>query len=295
MSSVIRKVLKVHASTATREGAGFPVNRPFPSRTLPTLDPFILLDEMGPVEYAPGKAKGAPDHPHRGFETVTYMLEGEFEHKDSRGNSGRLRPGDVQWMTAGRGVVHSELPPKEFVDKGGRFHGLQLWVNLPRKDKMIAPRYQELPSDKLPQVTSQDEKVWVKVIAGSALGQSAVIETRTPIMYLHVRSQPGSQFQQPASPDFNVFGYVLKGTGTFGPADRSSTADAHKLVQFEQGEGDILVRNESGSEVLEYLLIGGQPLKEPLVQRGPFVMNTQEEINQAWEDFHCGKMGSIDF
>src|SRR5690348_13842525 len=169
------------AAVRTVEGGGFVVHRPFPTRMLMDFDPFLLLDEMGPVDYAPGEAKGAPDHPHRGFETVTYALEGQFGHKDSAGHSGTLRAGDVQWMTAGAGVVHSEMPDPEFTRTGGRVHGLQLWVNLPRRDKMIAPRYQEIPSAQLPVVSNDEGTVTVKVIAGEAMGVRAVIETRTPI------------------------------------------------------------------------------------------------------------------
>ena len=156
------------------------------------MDPFLLLDEIGPKDLGPSEAKGAPDHPHRGFETVTYMLEGQFEHKDSRGNAGKIGPGDVQWMTAGAGVVHSEMPEKNLAQKGGRLHGFQLWVNLPRKDKMISPRYQDIPSSKIPLSKSADSLVTVKVIAGEALGIKAIIETRTPIMYLHFTLQPGA-------------------------------------------------------------------------------------------------------
>src|ERR1700754_3225449 len=200
----------------TTEGGGFVVHRPFPTRLLMDFDPFLLLDEMGPVDYAPGEAKGAPDHPHRGFETVTYVLEGEFGHKDSAGHSGTLRAGDVQWMTAGAGVVHSELPDPSFVESGGRVHGLQLWVNLPRRDKMIGPRYQELPSANIPVATSADGKVRVKVIAGEALGVSAAIETRTPILYQHFTLQPGARIEHPVPRDYRVFAYGLSGVGLYG-------------------------------------------------------------------------------
>jgi redox-sensitive bicupin YhaK (pirin superfamily) len=181
----VRSASRIINSVKTIEGGGFVVNRSFPTQSLSDLDPFQLLDEMGPMDVAPGEAKGAPDHPHRGFETVTYMLEGIFEHKDSEGHSGRLNPGDVQWMTAGSGVIHSEMPDKDFVRTGGRMHGFQLWVNLPKRDKMIKPRYQEIPSSEIPVGRTDDGKVSVKVIAGEALGVQAAIETRTPIMYLH--------------------------------------------------------------------------------------------------------------
>src|SRR5829696_1389952 len=178
-----RTVAGIVNSIETLEGAGFLVRRPFPKASFSEFDPFLLLDEMGPMEVAPGQAKGAPDHPHRGFETVTYLLSGEMEHKDSRGHSGRLRAGDVQWMTAGAGVVHSEMPSREFQRDGGRLHGFQLWVNLPKRDKMINPRYQEIPASQIPKATSDDRLVTVSVIAGEAMGKQAVIETRTPIIY----------------------------------------------------------------------------------------------------------------
>src|SRR5918999_1529773 len=191
-----RTVAGVVNSIETLEGGGFLVRRPFPKPAFSEFDPFLLLDEMGPMDVAPGEAKGAPDHPHRGFETVTYMLSGDMEHKDSRGHAGRLRAGDVQWMTAGAGVVHAEMPSKEFMRNGGRMHGFQLWVNLPRSDKMTKPRYQEIPASQIPKATSDDGLVTVSVIAGEAMGQQAVIETRTPIIYLHYRIEPGGAVTQ---------------------------------------------------------------------------------------------------
>src|ERR1051325_2827373 len=180
-----RGVAGIVNSIETLEGGGFLVRRPFPKPAFSEFDPFLLLDEMGPMDVGPGEAKGAPDHPHRGFETVTYLLSGEMEHKDSRGHAGRLRPGDVQWMTAGAGVVHSEMPSAEFAREGGRMHGFQLWVNLPKRDKMMNPRYQEIPGARIPKATSADGLVDVTVIAGEAMGRQAVIETHTPIVYLH--------------------------------------------------------------------------------------------------------------
>src|SRR6266850_1871336 len=186
-----RTVAGVVNSIEALEGGGFLVRRPFPKGSFLQFDPFLLLDEMGPMELAPGEAKGAPDHPHRGFETVTYLLSGDMEHKDSRGHAGRLKPGDVQWMTAGAGVIHSEMPAREFARDGGRMHAFQLWVNLPKRDKMTKPRYQEIPGSQIPKATSADGLVKVSVIAGEAMGEKAVIQTRTPIIYLHYRIEPG--------------------------------------------------------------------------------------------------------
>src|SRR4051794_9881257 len=211
-----RTVAGVVNSIETLEGAGFLVRRPFPKASVSEFDPFLLLDEMGPMELAPGKAKGAPDHPHRGFETVTYLLSGEIEHKDSRGHSGRLRAGDVQWMTAGAGVVHSEMPSAEFQRDGGRLHGFQLWVNLPKRDKMRSPRYQEIPAAQIPKATSADGLVTVSVIAGEAMGERAIVETRTPIIYLHYRIEPGGSVTQQVPATYNAFAYVVDGEGRFG-------------------------------------------------------------------------------
>lgn len=290
----IRSVLKVVEGVATLEGAGFLVHRPFPSRLLADVDPFLLLDEMGPMDTQPGEAKGAPDHPHRGFETVTYMLSGSFQHKDSGGHSGRLNPGDVQWMTAGKGVVHSEEPSEEFRRTGGRMHGIQLWVNLPRADKMIQPRYQEIPASTIPQAQTADGAVSVRVLAGEALGARAVIETRTPIFYLDFTLQPGAPAVQAIAEGHNAFAYVLEGRGAFG--NDAAAIDRGNMVLFNRdGDHVRLQAAPGGDSPLRVLLIGGQPLNEPIARYGPFVMNTREEIHQAVEDYQAGRMGSIRF
>lgn len=288
----VRSVGRVTDSIRTFEGEGFLVHRPFPTPTLDHFDPFLLLDEMGPAELGPGEAKGAPDHPHRGFETVTYLLAGRMEHKDSAGHAGALEPGDVQWMTAGAGVVHAEMPESEFRRTGGRMHGFQLWVNLPRRDKMMPPRYQEIPSNRIPVATSPDDLVGVRVLAGEALGVRAVIETRTPILYLHYTLQPDARTVQPVPREFNVFAYVVGGRGLFGPDGRE--AGAHQMVIFvEEGEAVALAAPRDAAAPLDLLLIGGVPLREPVARYGPFVMNTQAEIRQAIEDYQRGRMGQI--
>ncbi|MGH8782508.1 pirin family protein [Paraburkholderia sp.] len=284
-----RTIERTFPAVRTTEGGGFIVHRPFPTRLLMDFDPFLLLDEMGPVDYAPGEAKGAPDHPHRGFETVTYALEGQFGHKDSAGHSGTLRAGDVQWMTAGSGVVHSEMPDPEFTRTGGRVHGLQLWVNLPRSDKMTAPRYQEIPSARIPVATSDDGTVRVKVIAGEALGVKAAIETHTPILYQHFTLQPGARIVHPVPRDYRVFAYSLSGKGFYG--EDGHEVDARQMVVFND-DGDT-VTFAAGNEPLDVLLLGGVPLKEPVVRYGPFVMNSEAEIRQAVLDYQSGKMGQI--
>ena len=287
-----RTIAGVVSSIETLEGAGFLVRRPFPKPQFSEFDPFLLLDEMGPMELGPGQAKGAPDHPHRGFETVTYMLSGEMEHKDSRGHAGRLTPGDVQWMTAGAGVVHSEMPSAQFARTGGRMHGFQLWVNLPKRDKMTTPRYQEIPGSQIPKVTSADGLVSVNVIAGEAMGQKAVIETRTPIMYLHYTIKPGGVVTQSVPTNFNTFAYVIDGQGLFG-AEHERGEDGQMVLFAPDGE-ELTIENPSDSaSTLEVLLIGGVPLNEPVARYGPFVMNTREEILKAVEDYQNGKMGEI--
>ncbi len=285
----IRSIRFTLPAVRTTEGGGFVVHRPFPTRMLMDFDPFLLLDEMGPVDYEPGEAKGAPDHPHRGFETVTYMLEGSFGHKDSAGHSGVLRAGDVQWMTAGAGVVHSEMPDPAFVRDGGRVHGVQLWVNLPRRDKMIAPRYQEIASSEIPTASTSDGKVRVKVIAGEALGAKARIETRTPILYQHFTLEPGASVAHPVPREFRVFAYPLAGTGLYGESRQA--VEPQRMVAFDD-DGDA-VALAAGDDRLDVLLIGGVPLNEPVVRHGPFVMNSEDEIRQAIVDYQSGRMGVI--
>lgn len=285
-----RTVKGIITSIATREGAGFAVRRPFPTQSLSLVDPFLLLDHMEPVTLAPGAAKGAPDHPHRGFETVTYMLEGHFVHKDSAGNSGTIGPGDVQWMTAGQGVVHSEMPDDELLDNGGRLHGFQIWVNLPAKDKMMPPRYQDIPSANIPIYESADRKVWVKVIAGKSMDKEAVIDTRTPITFLHVKLQPGATLSQPIPPQYNAFAYVVEGKGYFGKETLPASTD--QLVLFGNDAEDVFLQ-ASDYEPLSVLILAGLPLDEPVARYGPFVMNTQNEIVQALKDYQSGRMGVI--
>ena len=287
-----RTVAGVVNGIETLEGGGFLVRRPFPQASFSEFDPFLLLDEMGPMEVGPGEAKGAPDHPHRGFETVTYLLSGEMEHKDSRGHAGRLTPGDVQWMTAGAGVVHSEMPSAAFQRDGGRLHGFQLWVNLPQREKMTRPRYQEIPQARIPEVRSADGLVTVRVIAGEAMGQQAVIETHTPIVYLHYSIEPGGVVEQRVAADYNTFAYIIEGAGLFG-AEREQGGDG-QMVLFAQDGDTIRIENPAAAETrLELLLIAGVPLNEPVARYGPFVMNTEGEIRQAFEDYVRGRMGAI--
>lgn len=266
------------------------VRRPIGGREASHCDPFLLLDHFGPVDQKPGEAVGAPDHPHRGFETVSYLIEGSMQHKDSVGNEGLLKPGWVQWMTAGSGVVHSEMPSDDQLQNGGRSEGFQLWVNLPAKDKMVAPRYQDTPTEKIPVATALDGNVWVKVIAGEALGSKAVIETRTPIMFLDVRLKPGTVLVQPVPKEYEGFAYVWRGSGFFGSERRSASMGQAGILD----KGEELRIEASAEEEVRVLLIAGVPLREPIARHGPFVMNTWEEIEQAFKDYQSGKLGQIE-
>jgi len=287
-----RRVERIIPGIRTLEGGGFSVRRPFPTGGLDHFDPFLLLDEMGPTVHGPGEARGAPDHPHRGFETVTYLLAGSMRHRDSAGNSGTLSPGDVQWMTAGGGVVHSEMPTETFQASGGRLHGFQLWVNLPARDKMMPPRYQDVPSESIPVATSADGRVRVKVIAGQSLGARAVIDTRTPILYLHVSLAPGGTLAQVVPAGFNLFAYVFQGAIRAGTTDR--VVGEGELAVFSSDAGPVrLAVPSEDSRTAELLLIGGEPLREPVSRYGPFVMNTRAEILQAVEDYQTGRFGRI--
>ena len=281
-----RSVQRVVPTFRTLEGAGFVVRRPFPTARLADVDPFLLLDHLGPFDAPPGEAKGAPDHPHRGFETVTYLLEGEWEHKDSAGNAGHLRPGDVQWMTAGAGVVHSEMPSANVLENGGRIHGVQLWVNLPRAAKMTRPRYQEIPAGRIPRATR--DGVTVRVIAGEAYGESAVIETHTPILYFHVSLAAGARFEERAPEGFTLMAYVLEGDVRAG-GDERPVREGELAIFAPSGDGVAL----AAAAPSEVLVIGGAPLREPVARYGPFVMSTQAELVQAFEDYRAGRMGQI--
>ena len=288
MSRKVESVIKAHHQL---EGGGFVVRRPFPTGALDLVDPFLLLDEMGPADYGPGEAKGAPDHPHRGFETVTYMLEGEFQHEDSAGHRGAIAPGDVQWMTAGRGIVHSEMPTEAIRERGGRIHGFQVWVNLPARDKMMMPRYQEVPASRIPEGTSLDGKARVRVIAGEALGVQAVIDTRTPIVYQDWSLEPGSVVEQPLAEGHNAFVYVFSGRAEVG-TDRRAISDG-ELALLGPGQGVRLAVPADVAGGARLLLLAGQPLRERVARYGPFVMNTEAEIRQAMSDYRSGRLGEI--
>jgi redox-sensitive bicupin YhaK (pirin superfamily) len=291
MTAATREVARVVTANRQTEGAGFIVRRPFPTPSLSVVDPFLLIDEMGPADYKPGEAVGAPDHPHRGFETITYMLEGEFEHEDSAGHRGELRPGDVQWMTAGAGIIHSEEPSQRIRDEGGRVHGFQIWLNLPARLKMTQPRYQEVPAANIPQAATADGKARVRVIAGEALGVQAVIDTHTPITYQDWTLDAGADVIVRLDQGEAALVYVFAGAARIGEAGKV-VSDGQLAVL---GEGDtVRLRGaEQAGPAARLLLLAGTPMHEPVARYGPFVMNTKEEIAQAVHDYQSGRMGEI--
>jgi redox-sensitive bicupin YhaK (pirin superfamily) len=294
-ASTERPVRSVTTAPAGFEGEGFPVRRAFAGVSTADLDPFIHMDQMGEVEYAPGEPKGTPWHPHRGFETVTYMIDGTFQHSDSTGGGGLITNGDTQWMTAGAGILHIERPPDELVASGGLFHGVQLWVNLPAADKFTPPRYQDIRGGQVTLLRSPDGGAVLRLIAGELAGHHGPGVTHTPITLVHATVAPGAQLQLPWPPDFGALAYVLAGRGTVGSARQP--VHSGQLVVFGPGDHVVLGTQDSTQDSvapnLEVLLLGGRPIREPVAQYGPFVMNTRAELAQAFDDYQAGRMGQI--
>jgi redox-sensitive bicupin YhaK (pirin superfamily) len=289
-----RPVISVTTAPHGLEGEGFPVRRAFAGVDLRALDPFTHLDQMGEVDYAPGEPKGTPWHPHRGFETVTYMIDGEMAHSDSNGGGGLITNGDTQWMTAGAGILHIETPPEHLVRSGGLFHGFQLWVNLPRTLKFAPPRYQDIRAGRVALLASPDGGALIRVIAGDVAGHAGPGVTHTPITLVHATVSPGAQLRLPWRPDFNALAYILGGRGTVGPKGRP--IHSGQLAVF--GDGDAITiaadpRQDGRSPQLDVLLLGGQPIREPVFAYGPFVMNSRAEVIQAFEDYQAGRLGRI--
>ncbi|MGH3712719.1 MAG: pirin family protein [Micromonosporaceae bacterium] len=289
-----RPVSRMITAPSGLEGEGFPVRRAFAGVPLSELDPFVHLDQMGEIDYGPGEPKGTPWHPHRGFETVTYIIDGIFDHQDSNGGGGRITNGDTQWMTAGAGILHIEAPPENLVTSGGLFHGTQLWVNLPRAKKLSPPRYQDIRGKQSTLLTTPDGGALIRVIAGEIAGHQGPGVTHTPIALAHITVEPGAQVDLPWNPGYNALVYVLAGSGTVGAEQRP--------IQLGQlavhGEGDALrftadPRQDSHTPKLELYVMGGQPIREPVAHYGPFVMNTKEELIQAFEDYQAGRLGVI--
>tara|TARA_B110001452_G_scaffold45565_1_gene34820 strand:- start:43 stop:879 length:837 start_codon:yes stop_codon:yes gene_type:complete len=270
---IVKSIVPTHT---VMEGGGFQVRRPAAMGSL--MSPFLLLDEMGPVDYAPGKAVGAPWHPHRGFETVTYLLHGEMEHEDSAGSKGTLTPGDVQWMTAGKGIIHSEMPTSKMMLEGGLMHGFQIWVNLPAKDKMMNPRYQDISASQSP--IAKKDGVWARVVAGECLGVESSIDTVIPITYVHVRMDKDSILNKKIEHELNGMIYVFKGEVNI---EGKSVSDGSLALLSNGSNVEILATENS-----EYLILAGPEIAEPIARYGPFVMNTREEIMQAIDDYQNG-------
>jgi quercetin 2,3-dioxygenase len=289
-----RPVRSVTNAPSGLEGEGFPVRRAFAGVDLADLDPFVHLDQMGEVEYAPGEPKGTPWHPHRGFETVTYMIDGTFEHSDSNGGGGVITNGDTQWMTAGAGILHIEKPPEALVASGGLFHGFQLWVNLPASQKWTPPRYQDLRASEVALVSSSDGGALVRVIAGDVAGHQGPGSTYSPMTLVHATLSPGARLSIPWRADYNALVYALAGHGSVGAEERPIAMG--QLAVF--GHGNTLEiaaspTQESRSPNLDVLILGGRPIGEPVAWMGPFVMNTREEVLQAIADYQAGRLGSI--
>ena len=292
--AAVRPVKTISDAPSGFEGEGFPVRRAFAGVPISDLDPFIHMDQMGEVEYAPGEPKGTPWHPHRGFETVTYMIDGTFQHQDSTGGGGLITNGSTQWMTAGSGILHIERPPEQLIATGGLFHGIQLWVNLPAADKWISPRYQGIEADSVLLLTSPDGGALVRVIAGDLAGHRGPGATHTPISLVHATLEPGAELVVPWSPEFNALVYALSGSG--GAGSEARPLHTGQLAVF--GAGDALrlradAAQESRHPHFDVLVLGGRPIGEPVYAHGPFVMNTRAEIIQAFEDFEAGKLGTV--
>lgn len=289
-----RPVRTVTTAPAGLEGEGFPVRRAFAGVDLRDLDPFIHMDQMGEVDYAPGEPKGTPWHPHRGFETVTYMIDGTFAHRDSNGGGGLITDGDTQWMTAGGGILHIETPPEQLVVSGGLFHGVQLWVNLPRQLKMSPPRYQDIRGGQVALLRSGDGGALLRVIAGELGGHAGPGSTHTPICLVHATVSAGASITLPWRADFNALAYVLAGRGSVGAEHRP--VEHGQLAVYGPGQTITLTaeaEQDSASPALEVLVLGGQPIREPVAAYGPFVMNTRSELLQAFEDFQAGRLGTV--
>ena len=290
-----RPVVSVTSAPHGLEGEGFPVRRAFAGVDLAALDPFVHMDQMGEVEYAPGEPKGTPWHPHRGFETVTYMIDGTFQHQDSTGGGGMITNGATQWMTAGAGILHIERPPEELIASGGLFHGIQLWVNLPSAKKWVAPRYQDIGAQRVTLLASADGTTLVRVIAGDVAGEHGPGVTHTPVAMVHATLTPGAVLELPWPAGFNALVYVLAGDGSVGEGGAAPLQTGQLAVL---GGGDFVTlaaaeRQESRAPALEALVLGGEPIREPVAAYGPFVMNRRDELLQAFEDYRAGKLGTI--
>lgn len=285
----MRKVKQVIKSIQAHEGAGFLVNRPFPVPGLNDIDPFLLIDEIGPINYGPGQALGAPDHPHRGFETITHILEGGVLHEDSQGLNTEVLKGDIQWMTAGHGIIHSELPLPSIPKNGGLFHATQIWLNLPKSKKNIASKIQNIRAEQIP-IIKPEKGVTIKLFSGQLKENKGPAVNETPLFYAHIELEPGTSWSVgDIERDYTTLAYVISGTGLVAKETRAQRTD---LIHFANTLGALLFENTSTNESFSFLLLAAPPLKEPIARMGPFVMNTSEELDQAYDDYMYGKPGS---
>ena len=285
-ASTLRTIAGTINSQRTVEGGGFTVRRPFPTATMDHIDPFLLLDEMGPAQYGPGEAVGAPSHPHRGFETVTYLLSGAMVHEDTTGACAVIKPGGVQWMTAGSGVVHSELPTEDMMRLGGKMHGFQLWVNLPAEKKMVDPRYQGYDADEIAQVQLANGGL-LKVVAGEVHGVRGPVETTSPMTYAHAVMEASDVVEWHPQEGHTALVHVFDGEVKV----NDSATSSGEMVVMQRTAG--MVRIESTKAQAQVLLLGGQPLGEPVVRYGPFVMNTKQEIVDAVQEYNDGTLVKV--
>ena len=283
-----RPVRMVVPAAITTEGEGIVVHRPFPGKGHPDADPFLLLDHVGPISFDPGRVGGIPDHPHAGFEVVSYVLQGALEHRDSRGHHGLLAAGDVQWMTTGAGIVHSEMPGGTLAERGGVLEAVQLWVNLPAREKRSDPAYGDIRGQTIPTATTPDGRATVRVIAGESYGARHTLGLRTPITYLHWTLEPGARVEQPVPDGTAAMAYVLRGVGRFGPDGTRGGADT--LVLFGGERGLVRLEAVAGPEPLSVIVLAGVPLREPVARYGPFVMNTMDEIKQLIAAYRDGDL-----
>jgi redox-sensitive bicupin YhaK (pirin superfamily) len=293
-ASRARAVRSLTTAPSGFEGEGFPVRRAFAGVAMNELDPFVHMDQMGEVDYGPGEPKGTSWHPHRGFETVTYIIDGIFEHNDSTGGGGVITNGDTQWMTAGSGILHIEKPPESLVVSGGLFHGIQLWVNLSAAQKWVDPRYQDIGRDSVTLLSSPDGGALVRVIAGSVGAHHGPGVTYSPISLVHATVAPSARLELPWEPTYNALVYGLAGHGRVG-SDLAPFGTGQLAVL---GSGrTVLVEADRNQDQrhpnLDVLILGGRPIGEPVAHYGPFVMNTREELAEAFEDFQNGRMGTI--
>jgi len=286
---MIRKVIKIKECMKTFEGDGIPVTRAFPVSEMREFDPFLLFDHFGPIHYEPGGATGVPSHPHCGFEAITYLLGGEVEHKDSWGGQASIRTGDIQWMTTGSGLIHSELVTDDFKKSGGTMQGLQIWVNLPKKDKKVKPGYQHILKNNIP-VIHENENIRIKVLVGKVRDTKSAIQTYSPVSIFDVQFLKPGEIQLDIQKDQAVLVYIIEGYLQF--SQENKFASKRQMIYFDQLSDKVHLTSisESGS----YLVLAGRPLNEPIARHGPFVANTEEEIKQAILDYQNGKMGLLE-